>query len=160
MPSGENSVRALFSPVVTDRTYPPETRIIMNKQKIFSVEEINRLLPKLSTDLEMLRSQKEELLLLQAHIDAAELIAEAKDPKQADDLKSQVDAYQRKVQSFYLKMESIESAGALIKDIDAGLIDFYSMRQDRLIFLCWKLGEESVQFWHEIEDGFAGRQPL
>lgn len=50
--------------------------------------------------------------------------------------------------------------GCVFKGFDAGLVDFYSLREDRLIFLCWRLGEETIQHWHEIESGFSGRHPL
>lgn len=47
-----------------------------------------------------------------------------------------------------------------VKDLAAGLIDFLAVKDGRAIYLCWKYGEGSVQFWHEIEAGFAGRQPI
>ena len=48
----------------------------------------------------------------------------------------------------------------MFKGFDAGLVDFYSLREDRPIFLCWKLGEERITHWHEIDAGFSGRQPI
>lgn len=50
--------------------------------------------------------------------------------------------------------------GIVIRDVEQGLIDFPSEREGRDVFLCWRLGEESVDFWHEIDTGFAGRKPL
>jgi len=51
--------------------------------------------------------------------------------------------------------------GVEIKDYTRGLIDFPSLRGDRVVLLCWQLGEgESIEWWHETEDGFAGRQRL
>jgi hypothetical protein len=50
--------------------------------------------------------------------------------------------------------------GVLVKDLDKGLCDFPCLRQDRVVYLCWHLGEDSIQYWHEIEAGFAGREPL
>jgi len=57
-------------------------------------------------------------------------------------------------------IHKIQDAGALIKDINIGLLDFPAMRNGREVYLCWKYGEEDIAFWHEIEDGFAGRQPI
>ena len=55
----------------------------------------------------------------------------------------------------------IHEAGVEIKDHTTGLIDFPSMRGDRVIYLCWQFGEgDEIAWWHEIDDGFAGRQPL
>ncbi len=47
-----------------------------------------------------------------------------------------------------------------VKDLSIGLIDFPAVKDGRVIYLCWKYNEESVQFWHEAEAGFAGRQPI
>jgi hypothetical protein len=56
--------------------------------------------------------------------------------------------------------EEIESLGCLLKDLDIGLVDFPSKLGDRELYLCWKLGEPHIQFWHYVEEGFAGRKPL
>ena len=47
-----------------------------------------------------------------------------------------------------------------VKDLASGLIDFPALRDGTVVYLCWKHGEGSIQFWHEIEAGFAGRQPI
>ena len=59
------------------------------------------------------------------------------------------------------RLEQINALGVLVKDLDTGLIDFPTLRDGHEVYLCWRLGEgERIQWWHEIEDGFAGRQPL
>jgi len=50
--------------------------------------------------------------------------------------------------------------GIIIKDLDVGLCDFPHMKDGRVVYLCWKLGEDEVSWWHEIESGFSGRRPL
>lgn len=57
-------------------------------------------------------------------------------------------------------LEQIEAAGALVKDLDIGLIDFLSRFQDRDVCLCWKLGESGIGFWHSVDEGFQGRKPI
>jgi hypothetical protein len=57
-------------------------------------------------------------------------------------------------------LRRIEEIGAELKDINTGLLDFRSMRDEREIYLCWRHGEEDICYWHEIDAGFAGRQPL
>jgi hypothetical protein len=57
-------------------------------------------------------------------------------------------------------LQELEGVGCVFKGFDAGLVDFYSLREDRPIFLCWKLGEERITYWHEIDAGFSGRQPI
>jgi hypothetical protein len=57
-------------------------------------------------------------------------------------------------------LEEIEEAGALVKDLDIGLLDFMSRYHDRDVCLCWKLGEDTIRFWHAEEEGFRGRKPI
>ena len=54
----------------------------------------------------------------------------------------------------------IEQAGCVVKDLDTGLIDFPSVVNDEQVYLCWKLGEERIRYWHRMDEGFAGRKPL
>ena len=54
----------------------------------------------------------------------------------------------------------VQAQGVLVKDLDSGLVDFPAKRDGEDILLCWQLGEDEVAFWHGLEDGFAGRQPL
>lgn len=59
--------------------------------------------------------------------------------------------------------ETIDEAtrlGAEIKDPDMGLVDFRSMREGKEVYLCWRLGEEGIAYWHDLNTGYAGRQPL
>jgi len=57
-----------------------------------------------------------------------------------------------------LLLHAIQDMGIEVKDLTIGLIDFVALHDGREVYLCWKYGEESIQFWHEIEAGFAGRQ--
>ncbi len=58
----------------------------------------------------------------------------------------------------YLSM--LQDLGVELKDLDQGLVDFPSMREGKLVYLCWKRGEDRISFWHDLESGFPGRQPL
>jgi hypothetical protein len=57
-------------------------------------------------------------------------------------------------------LSRIHEAGALVKDLDEGLVDFPAQRQGEPVLLCWRLGEPEVGFWHGLEEGFSGRKPL
>jgi len=57
-------------------------------------------------------------------------------------------------------VHSIQDLGVLIKDINTGLLDFPALKEGREVYLCWKYGEGDIQFWHEVADGFAGRQSI
>ena len=54
----------------------------------------------------------------------------------------------------------IDSIGVQVKDLDIGLLDFPCVVEDRVILLCWKLGEKSIEHWHSMEEGFRGRKPI
>ena len=54
----------------------------------------------------------------------------------------------------------IHEAGGLVKDLDAGLVDFPARREGVEVLLCWRLGEDEVGYWHGLEEGFSGRKPL
>jgi hypothetical protein len=64
------------------------------------------------------------------------------------------------VTNLYKAIEQLEATGVIIKSVDEGLLDFPSMRFDEEVWLCWKLGEDKVKFWHGKEEGFMGRKPL
>lgn len=57
-------------------------------------------------------------------------------------------------------VHQIQDLGVLIKDINTGLLDFPAWRDDHEVYLCWRVGEQQVEYWHEIDAGFAGRQPI
>jgi hypothetical protein len=54
----------------------------------------------------------------------------------------------------------IRSTGAILKDINTGLVDFPTLREGQEVYLCWRYGEGDIEYWHEIETGFAGRKRL
>jgi hypothetical protein len=64
------------------------------------------------------------------------------------------------MQSVRALVQQIESHGVLVKDIDQGLFDFPAEMDGKEVFLCWRFGEPSVSYWHELDAGFAGRQSL
>ena len=57
-------------------------------------------------------------------------------------------------------VHQIRDTGAQIKDINTGLLDFSALKNGREVYLCWQHGEDDIRYWHEIEAGFAGRQPI
>lgn len=57
-------------------------------------------------------------------------------------------------------IQELIDLGVEMKGIEEGLVDFPSKREGRTVYLCWRLGEEDISYWHEVDAGFAGRQPL
>ncbi len=61
---------------------------------------------------------------------------------------------------FYRILIGLETQGCIVKDLDVGLVDFYSKHIGRDILLCWSIGEKKIQYWHEEEDGYSGRKHI
>jgi hypothetical protein len=57
-------------------------------------------------------------------------------------------------------LHKVQDMGIEVKDLTIGLVDFPALHEGRVVYLCWKYGEEQVAFWHELETGFAGRQRI
>jgi len=64
------------------------------------------------------------------------------------------------LQQMQKTIDEIHKTGCIIKDINAGLVDFYCRRGEDLIFLCWKYGEDRISYWHTIDGGFGRRRPI
>ena len=122
--------------------------------KLFTVEEANALLPKLKELLDDVATHRDAL---RQRAPRLEPILQAAKTNGGGRVGSEygVEAY-----NLYLAIERIRGLGVILKDLDMGLLDFPHEREGRVVFLCWHPPEESVAFWHEIEAGYAGRQPL
>lgn len=57
-------------------------------------------------------------------------------------------------------LEKIEATGCVVKDLESGLLDFPAVINNEEVYLCWRLGEDRIRFWHRHDEGFAGRKPL
>ncbi len=57
-------------------------------------------------------------------------------------------------------IEKIQNTGCVVKDLDSGLVDFPSIINNEEVYLCWRLGEDRIRFWHRQDEGFAGRKPI
>ncbi|MBV9717779.1 MAG: DUF2203 domain-containing protein [Candidatus Eremiobacteraeota bacterium] len=129
--------------------------------KLFSPERANALIPKLEPLIEELLSRRRELAIKLLESDPAlhhlppsrPRLAAARSalpqPKFAE-LKREIGRL----------IYRIEALGCVVKDIDLGLVDFPSMIGDEPVYLCWKLGEPQVGYWHGLDEGFSFRKPL
>lgn len=61
---------------------------------------------------------------------------------------------------FYGVLSELLNLGCIVKDLNLGLVDFYSKHDGKDIFLCWRLGEEKINFWHEVDAGYSERKPV
>jgi len=78
----------------------------------------------------------------------------------AADIASSREEVQRAATKLQKLIEELDGIGVELKGIDEGLVDFPSERDGRVVNLCWRLGEDTIAWWHELDTGFASRQPL
>ncbi len=124
--------------------------------KIFSVEEANALLPTVRGILRRIRRAHKRLLSYQAAAKEAADAAEQGGGGMADGVQ-----YAVILMELTTFMSEIESLGVQLKDFTRGLVDFPSLRDGRVVLLCWQLDEgDNVEWWHDVDAGFAGRTPL
>jgi hypothetical protein len=67
---------------------------------------------------------------------------------------------ERLADSLKAAIEKIQDTGCVVKDLDTGLLDFPAIVDNQEVYLCWRLGEERIRFWHRQDEGFAGRKPI
>lgn len=79
---------------------------------------------------------------------------------QEKDLGEVREASEQLVQNIQQLVTDIQSFGCEVKDVLMGLLDFRAQRGDKVVYLCWRLGEPKIAYWHELDTGFADRQPL
>jgi hypothetical protein len=127
----------------------------MDEKKYFTVEEANRLIPQIKAIVEQLRRGRRHL---QRHRPTAEAVAQkAGGNGGGSDAMTYLSDYS---QTFGHGIAQLQVLGVVLKDIDRGLIDFPHRREGREVYLCWEYGEERIDYWHETDSGYSGRQPL
>ena len=130
-----------------------------NEVKVFTLDEANELLPVLSELIGALQEKRGEVTKVELEVDAHELM-DVQDAKSESEFQNLIEKHQRLVDEFYAIVDEIHSYGCFLKDADLGLVDFYSAVDGRPVFLCWRFGEEGINFWHEIESGYTSRKPI
>ena len=124
--------------------------------KLFTINEANALLPSVREILQKIRRSRRRL---GAYRQQAKLAAEGAE-EGGGGMKDGV-RYANLLTSFAEEMSELEALGVQLKDFDRGLVDFPSLRDGRVVLLCWQLGEGDVlEWWHDMDAGFGGRTPL
>lgn len=131
--------------------------------RLFTLAEARSLLPALSPLLQELQAKLGEL---ERKHDELESVAGGgvqgnghryRQEARAQEVQDEVDRLTRELQE---GVHAVERHGCELKDIREGLLDFRSVREGRVVYLCWRLGEPDISHWHDLQTGFAGRQPL
>ncbi len=131
-------------------------RLAWSEMKIFTIEEANALLPSVQKLLVAIQRAHQRLSVYRERAKKASGEADsgggglAEGPLYADLLMKFMD-----------QMNKMESLGVQLKDLERGLVDFPSLRDGRVVLLCWQIGEgDELEWWHDVDAGFAGRTPL
>jgi hypothetical protein len=127
--------------------------------RIFTLDEAERTLPLLRRILADLTAEHETWRAGMARYEVLAAVSRA-DEGETEPLKGARLAATASADRINSYLKEIESVGCIFKGFESGLVDFYSLREDRLVFLCWRLSEEHITHWHEVDAGFTGRQPI
>lgn len=130
--------------------------------RYFTLPQAESLLPEIEEHLRdalfhKAEFQKEEEIL-KAKLKRVRMSGGARvDPGEHLALRARRDSHVKELRT---AMEAIEATGALVKDLDIGLLDFMTRYRDQDVCLCWKLGETGISYWHGESEGFRGRKPI
>lgn len=129
---------------------------------LFSVEEANRTAQEIRPELVRLARVHREFTQIAARAGVLAVATAGASSENPDvrDLNGLTGRRDRLAAEIRLAIEAIQRRGCVVKDVEKGLVDFYTLSGDRLIFLCWHMGEPEVAHWHSLDGGFAARKPL
>src|SRR5262249_3668267 len=138
----------------------------VGERRVWTIEEANALVPRLT---ELVREQLERAVDIErrwnelqrattTRTEAAEAVETA--VPTPDELKSIERDLQSRVRAYEAGWHAVEALGAVVKDARLGLCDFYGQVDGRYVWLCWRLGETAIGYYHDLDAGFAGRKPL
>jgi hypothetical protein len=131
--------------------------------QVFTLEAANALLPRLKALIEGQMERRSEIEgRLERLGELLGTVPETLQPGDADppavrDLKRDLT---RRVEAYQSVWREVEELGAVLKDPGQGLVDFYGRVDEKLVWFCWRFGEEAVTHYHELDEGFAGRKPI
>lgn len=129
--------------------------------RLFTLEEAEALVPQVREELLAMQRAKAELDELRASfeesVQRASSNGHVRDADGAAGRRKRAETLAAEINE---RLERFQSWGCELKGIDEGLVDFPTERDGRVVYLCWRLGEERIEWWHDVESGFAGRQPL
>jgi len=119
--------------------------------KVFDLDTARETLVVIKPIVEEINTKRMELT------EAYERLQEEQDPLERMYLESHIKDLEALIDSHFRKIEAL---GGVIKGIDPILVDFLSFHKNRYIWLCWKEDEDTIMYWHELNEGFAGRKPI
>lgn len=131
----------------------------MTAMRYFSVDEATGLLPRVTELIGTLRQLRDQAVVKRARIERLWGRLDA-----GEQVLGEIGEEQRVLDGMSKRLVAvageIESIGCVLRDLDLGLVDFPFRARPGAVFLCWKIGEPSILFWHGTDEGFAGRKPI
>jgi hypothetical protein len=122
--------------------------------RLFTLEQANQLLQTLRPLVDDLVATRDQIVTIRPELDSGVQKALGNGASKAT---GELLKLFRRIERLINK---VHSHGVLVKDVDQGLLDFPAEKDGRVVFLCWKHGEASIDHWHDLDAGFSGRQPL
>ena len=135
----------------------------MTKEQVFTLEEVNALLPRLQAvvneQLARRAAIEERLGSLKSRLGSVpeSITLEPDDGEEVRDLK--LDLLHR-IEEYQATWRTVEELGAVLKDARSGLLDFYGQVDGKLVWFCWKHGETEITHYHALDEGFSGRREI
>jgi hypothetical protein len=135
----------------------------MSEPRVFTIEEVNSLIPELSQLVGQQLLEQSEIERRLAEL--ARLLGEMPrsldaTPDDSSDVKRLKRELAGRIQEYETGWRKVTDLGAVVKDPQIGLVDFYGRLEGRLVWFCWRYGEESLGYYHDLEAGYGGRRPL
>jgi hypothetical protein len=134
--------------------FAPDSVHPSRPKRRFTLDQANRSLPLVKRVVGDIVKTHALAMKLQHEIERPGKQAQA---AQSGNFQEQLDSCMTKLEDF---VDELSEIGCELKDYQAGLIDFVGQHEGRDVYLCWKLGEERITHWHELDSGFAGRQSV
>jgi hypothetical protein len=132
------------------KSFAPQPVFSSRPRRRFTLEQANKALPLVRRVVSDIVEARERATQLQTQL-------ESSTGKQHESVQSQLDGT---IDRLHIYLDELTEIGCELKDFQIGLVDFIGRHQGREIYLCWKLGEETIAYFHELNAGFAGRMPV
>ncbi len=124
------------------------------EKKVFTLSEASSMLPQLEESFEEIGVERSVI------VHSRDEIKKASNNAALSGGSTHGPRYIKALEAISKHIDKIHEDGVVVKDLEAGLCDFPFMMDGRMVYLCWKIGEPDIKWWHETDAGFADRKPL
>jgi hypothetical protein len=132
---------------------------MVRRRRLFTLEEAREMLPAVRQIMQQIQRYRDDLEKAATVLEALTVMAAGDANLDADVQKTRRSA-EVAARELQQRLNELDVLGPEIKGIEQGLVDFPCERDGRVVYLCWQFGEDTISWWHELDTGFAGRQPL